>query len=43
MSCPNCGQPMFINGSYWQCNGCGNRVPVGVVPDTAILLPMAAR
>lgn len=40
MTCPQCGQGMWVNGSYWQCPQ-GHLVPYnGVVPDGAVLLPL---
>jgi hypothetical protein len=43
MTCPQCGQGMYLNGAYWQCPQ-GHLVPKGSsVPDGVTLLPLAAK
>lgn len=34
MGCPKCHAPMFVNGRFWQCPGCGWLIPyTGYTPD----------
>lgn len=45
MTCPQCGQGMWVNGSYWQCPN-GHLVPYQgghVAPQGVTVLPLAAK
>lgn len=45
MTCPQCGEGMWVNGSMWQCSN-GHTVPYKfdkAVPAGVTLLPLAAK